>query len=202
MARLSSLIIVLSAWFISSSAQFGFFDQMFGQQGHQQHQEPQNVRSDSSWYQAQYEGGMFSNFNPHPIPLLVLRRVNGNQHNAHTTSVPARCPACTSHTTVPARGRASKIKLNWEMALRSVGVKADGRMGSLGGRWSWRGRVCCEAQPIAADTLERTSELALRKICRRFENSVRALRQLKGGRIYHETTIESKRIEHLIREHI
>jgi hypothetical protein len=58
MARLTSLIIVLSAWFISSSAQFGFFDQMFGQQGHQQHQEPQNVRSDSSWYQAQYEGGM------------------------------------------------------------------------------------------------------------------------------------------------
>jgi hypothetical protein len=58
MARLSSILIVLSAWFISSSAQFGFFDQMFGNQGHQQHQEPQNVRSDSSWYQAQYEGGM------------------------------------------------------------------------------------------------------------------------------------------------
>jgi hypothetical protein len=56
MARLASIIVVLSAWFISSSAQFGFFDQMFGNQ-QQQHQEPQNVRSDSSWYQAQYEGG-------------------------------------------------------------------------------------------------------------------------------------------------
>jgi hypothetical protein len=59
MARFSSILIVLSAWFISSSAQFGFFDQMFGNQGQQhQHQEPQNVRSDSAWYQAQYEGGM------------------------------------------------------------------------------------------------------------------------------------------------
>jgi hypothetical protein len=57
MKRLASIVAVLSAWFISSSAQFGFFDQMFGNQGHQQHQEPQNVRSDSSWYQAQYEGG-------------------------------------------------------------------------------------------------------------------------------------------------
>jgi hypothetical protein len=57
MPRPLSLLIVLSAWFISSSAQFGFFDQMFGGQ-QQQHQEPQNVRSDSSWYQAQYEGGV------------------------------------------------------------------------------------------------------------------------------------------------
>jgi hypothetical protein len=60
MARFTSIVVVLSAWFVSSSAQFGFFDQMFGNQGHQQHQqhqEPQNVRSDSSWYQAQYEGG-------------------------------------------------------------------------------------------------------------------------------------------------
>ena len=58
MARFSSILMVLSAWFISSSAQFGFFDQMFGNQGHQQ-QQPQNVRSDSSWYQAQYEGGTY-----------------------------------------------------------------------------------------------------------------------------------------------
>lgn len=59
MARLSSLLFFLSAYVMSTSAQFGFFDQMFGNQGHQQHQEPQNVRSDSQWYQAQYEGGKF-----------------------------------------------------------------------------------------------------------------------------------------------
>jgi hypothetical protein len=58
MPRLLSLITILSAWFISSSFQFGFFDQMFGNQQQHQHQEPQNVRSDSAWYQQQYEGGM------------------------------------------------------------------------------------------------------------------------------------------------
>lgn len=35
------------------SAQFGFFDQMFGGGGHQQ-QQPQNVPSDSSSYRANY----------------------------------------------------------------------------------------------------------------------------------------------------
>jgi hypothetical protein len=39
---------------------------MFGGGGGQQHQEPQNVRSDSSWYQAQYEAGMLlSSFSPY-----------------------------------------------------------------------------------------------------------------------------------------
>jgi len=49
---------------MQASAQFGFFDQMFGGAGgggpaqHQhQHQQPQDVRSDSAWYRAQYEGG-------------------------------------------------------------------------------------------------------------------------------------------------
>jgi hypothetical protein len=60
MARFQMLLAVLVSLFLSTtSAQFGFFDQMFGgQQQQQQHQEPQNVRSDASWYQAQYEGGM------------------------------------------------------------------------------------------------------------------------------------------------
>lgn len=38
------------------SAQFGFFDQMFGGGGQQQQQrQPQNVPSDSSWYQSNVE---------------------------------------------------------------------------------------------------------------------------------------------------
>jgi hypothetical protein len=57
MARFQILLTVLAAFIVSASAQFGFFDQMFGGGGQQQ-QEPQNVRSDASWYQAQYEGGM------------------------------------------------------------------------------------------------------------------------------------------------
>jgi hypothetical protein len=48
---LSSLLILVSG----ASAQFGFFEQMF--QGQQQQQAPQNVPSDSSWYQQNYENG-------------------------------------------------------------------------------------------------------------------------------------------------
>ena len=62
------LISLLLTLFTPTLAQFGFFDQMFGGGGggggnggggggHHQHQEAQNVRSDASWYQAQYEGG-------------------------------------------------------------------------------------------------------------------------------------------------
>ena len=58
MARFHMALVVLTTWFLGATAQFGFFDQMFGGGGGQQ-QQPQNVRSDSSWYQAQYEGGMF-----------------------------------------------------------------------------------------------------------------------------------------------
>lgn len=62
MPRLTAFLLLATLiWPIT--AQFGFFDQMFGgggsHNGGGQHQrgEPQNVRSDSSWYQAQYEGG-------------------------------------------------------------------------------------------------------------------------------------------------
>ncbi|KAH7396410.1 hypothetical protein BKA66DRAFT_455056 [Pyrenochaeta sp. MPI-SDFR-AT-0127] len=54
MARLYMILTVIATCFFGSSIQFGFFDQMFG--GQQQQQQAQNVRSDSSWYQAQYEG--------------------------------------------------------------------------------------------------------------------------------------------------
>ncbi|KAI0513346.1 hypothetical protein F5B22DRAFT_612160 [Xylaria bambusicola] len=50
-------LIVLALLASVAQAQFGFFDQMFGQQGGQQQQQqrPQNVPSDSSFYQAQFE---------------------------------------------------------------------------------------------------------------------------------------------------
>jgi hypothetical protein len=48
--RLVALLLVALASVVS--AQFGFFDQMFGGGGHQQ--QPQNVPSDSSHYRAQY----------------------------------------------------------------------------------------------------------------------------------------------------
>jgi hypothetical protein len=74
MPRFLSFLAILSVWFISSSFQFGFFDQMFGGQ-QQQHQEPQNVRSDSAWYQQQYEGGMSLSSSqtsfPYPTPSYL-----------------------------------------------------------------------------------------------------------------------------------
>ncbi|KAF2448533.1 hypothetical protein P171DRAFT_481596 [Karstenula rhodostoma CBS 690.94] len=56
--ELRVVILLLATLLVqTATAQFGFFDQMFGgqQQQHQQRQQQQNVRSDSSWYQAQYE---------------------------------------------------------------------------------------------------------------------------------------------------
>ncbi|KAF1833974.1 hypothetical protein BDW02DRAFT_598586 [Decorospora gaudefroyi] len=58
MTRLPFFLTVLASLVVSATAQFGFFDQMFGGGGHGGHghqQAPQNVRSDASWYQAQYE---------------------------------------------------------------------------------------------------------------------------------------------------
>ncbi|KAF2754736.1 hypothetical protein EJ05DRAFT_513668 [Pseudovirgaria hyperparasitica] len=52
------LIFSLALLPAQANAQFGFFDQMFnggGQGPQQQHQQHQNVRSDSVWYQQQYE---------------------------------------------------------------------------------------------------------------------------------------------------
>ena len=84
MARFHIILAVLASFIWCSSAQFGFFDQMFGGGGGQQHQEPQNVRSDSSWYQAQYEGGTsiccFSThrifiFSPQPVHTTCIAHV-------------------------------------------------------------------------------------------------------------------------------
>jgi hypothetical protein len=140
MARFSTLIMLLSACIMSAHAQFGFFDQMFNQGGQQQQQQQQqNVRSDASWYQAQYEAGKSAHIKPSTPHLLTIP-----QHTAHTTSAPAPSPVSASHTTVPARGKAPKIKSSWARGLRFVGVKEVGWRASLGGRWSWLGRGCCE----------------------------------------------------------
>jgi hypothetical protein len=66
MARLTFLAL-LAFYIMSATAQFGFFDQMFNG-GSQQQQRPQDVRSDSSWYKAQYENGAYS---PPQLTLLL-----------------------------------------------------------------------------------------------------------------------------------
>lgn len=50
-----NLLLLLLTLTSLATAQFFNFGNMFGQQ--QQHQEPQNMPSDSEWYQQQYESG-------------------------------------------------------------------------------------------------------------------------------------------------
>jgi hypothetical protein len=51
---LISAVLLLAA---GVNAQFNFFEQMF-QGGGQQRQQPQNVASDSTWYQENYNNGI------------------------------------------------------------------------------------------------------------------------------------------------
>ena len=56
---LASISSLLTCLFLGlAHAQFQFFEQMFQGGGQpQQHQQPQNVASDSQWYQQTYESG-------------------------------------------------------------------------------------------------------------------------------------------------
>jgi hypothetical protein len=120
---------------------------MFGGQQQQQQQQQQNVRSDSSWYQAQYEGGESSS------SLRFCMHTNTPQPIAHSTSAPARCRASRSHTTVPARGKRLKIRLSLVRGLQFVAPRVGGTQESLPRRLSWQGRVCCSG--VNMDNQER-----------------------------------------------
>ena len=162
MARTNLLVIILSALVFGAHAQFGFFDQMFNGGGHHQ-QQAQNVRSDSSWYQAQYENGpcpcllplsshshvicasTFPRSPCSPLPCLFCSSCSRHlQHNVTNTSAPVPCPASAFRTTVPAHGKPSRTKSSWERGLLSVGPREGIRVGSLRRRLRWRGRGCCE----------------------------------------------------------
>lgn len=136
-SNMFKILLLLGLWTLTATAQFGFFDQMFG--GGQQQQQQANVRSDSSWYQAQYENGRFRSL---PLSNTALSRhlTNTSQRNAHTTSAPAPFPAYTSLTTAPAHGRPPKTKSSWARVLQFVVAKAGGAMASLLRKWIWLGR--------------------------------------------------------------
>lgn len=52
-------VLLVSAMVASANAQFGnMFEQFMGGQQQRQHQAPQNVPSDSSWYQQTYGNGI------------------------------------------------------------------------------------------------------------------------------------------------
>lgn len=88
----------------SASAQFNFFEQMFQQGGQQQRQEPQNVASDSSWYQENYDNA-YCNQYLCPDTLACV-------------SVPAHCPC--PHPNVE-----DKVELgNGKVCISKGGFKA------------------------------------------------------------------------------
>ncbi|KAF2096089.1 hypothetical protein NA57DRAFT_78861 [Rhizodiscina lignyota] len=60
MKLLATLFLLMSALMSSASAQFQFFEQMFGGGGQQA--APQNVRSDSEWYKQQYDSAHCTNY--------------------------------------------------------------------------------------------------------------------------------------------
>ena len=147
------LFTVLSLLSVSVNA-FGFFDQMFGQQQQQQQQQQQNVRSDSSWYQAQYEAGMYLStllaslspfvYHSSNCYLKLYADANDTQHTAQTISALEPSPAYISLTTVLAHGRLLRIRRNLAMGLRFVRQRVDIRLVRRQRRLSWRGRDCYE----------------------------------------------------------
>ena len=74
MTRFLTLLNATLFLIAGANAQFQFFEQMFNQGGQQQHhQAPQNVPSDSNWYQENYNAGLFTNsYPPASVPLLIL----------------------------------------------------------------------------------------------------------------------------------
>jgi hypothetical protein len=59
MPSFTQILLLFVGLFFTTSAQFQFFEQMFGGGGQQQ-QQPQNVPSDSNWYRQNYEAGMYA----------------------------------------------------------------------------------------------------------------------------------------------
>jgi hypothetical protein len=65
MAPLLSFLSATLLLIVGANAQFQFFEQMFNQGGQQQHhQAPQNVPSDSNWYQENYNSGLSPFYSP------------------------------------------------------------------------------------------------------------------------------------------
>lgn len=94
--------LFLAALCCLTSIAFGqmqFFEQLFnqgggggGQQHHHQHDQPQNVASNSEWYQRTYESGM-SPFAPlSPFPYLSHQKSNRTQLSTFSTSALLELP--------------------------------------------------------------------------------------------------------------
>jgi hypothetical protein len=87
-----TLPFLLLCWAVPAMSQFFNFGNMFNQQ---QQQEPQNMGSDSEWYQSNYENGMRSHVPIQIIHLTVLTARCDKYLCPHTLSCvhfPHHCP--------------------------------------------------------------------------------------------------------------
>lgn len=149
--RQQFLLSLLFALLGTVSAQFNFFEQMFGGQGgggggghHHHQQQQQNAPSDSSWYRSQVDRGTKGqkpNWECNRVSRLTTIQT---QHTAKTTSAQTRSRACTSHTTAPAHGPATRTSSSWRMGSEFAFRREGSRLGKRPGRSSWQGRGCCE----------------------------------------------------------
>lgn len=92
----SSVLLVLTLA-ASANAQFGnMFEQFMGGQQQQRHQAPQNVPSDSAWYQQTYSNGISFSY-------LCMERHNANitQPIAAITSVQGHYVSFTMRPPIP-----------------------------------------------------------------------------------------------------
>jgi hypothetical protein len=83
MARFILSLLSATLLLAGANAQFQFFEQMFNQGGQQHHhQAPQNVPSDSNWYQEHYNNGtappmLLPTFSPpNSLPPHISRSLN------------------------------------------------------------------------------------------------------------------------------
>ena len=138
---LASVLSLLICLFLGPAhAQFQFFEQMFqggGQQ--QQHQQPQNVASDSQWYQQTYESGRIRL----SISSVIIKFLS--QLIATTTYVQEHWLVFTSLIIAHVLGLPWKTKSNWGKEVQSVFQKEDTKLGRLQERLNWRERGFFEA---------------------------------------------------------
>lgn len=161
------LFITLLSLFSLATAQFGFFDQMFGghdggHHHHHHHQQPQNNPSDASHYRAQVEKCKsakkmstrlkqegtrhFSAKDP-----FQLTRVSSEQPSATNISAPTHSPAYTFRTTAPALGMPTRRSLSWEKGSVCASQGGGSSPVRRRARWSLSERGCYRSGDGGAD---------------------------------------------------
>jgi hypothetical protein len=146
MRAFSTFFVLLSTLLSLASAQFGFFDQMFGGAGEAQGQRQQapNVPSDANWYREHYDGFKCDRYLcPDTLGAFLSSGQTQEFTNKCLTSLSPQ-HAYTSHTTALVHSRPMRISSRRAMVTGSVYQKAGSRLARRRGRSSWLVKACCE----------------------------------------------------------